>query len=104
MSTYAQEHTESEEVDVRNIVFGHIGDAYGWHITNLGDKHIGFPLPVMIYSKNSGWHTFMSSELEENGGVYKDFSIAPAGSMYEGKLIEYNEAGEEVRQIGRAHV
>ena len=40
---------------------------------------------------------FLSSRLEENGGVYEGLSIAPAGSKYEGKLVEHNEAGEEVR-------
>lgn len=99
MPTYSQEQDEPQTVDVRNIVFGHVGDAYGWHITNWGDKHIGIPLPMMIYSKTSGWHVFMSSVLEESGGVYEEFSIAPEGSKYEGKLIEYNAAGEEVRPL-----
>ena len=55
------------------------------------------PLPIIVYSKNSGWHIFLSSRLEENGGTYEGLSIAPAGSKYEGKLVEYNAAGDEVR-------
>ena len=51
----------------------------------------------IVYSSNSGWHTFLSSRLEENGGTYEGFSIAPSGSKYEGKIVEYNEAGEQVR-------
>jgi F-type H+-transporting ATPase subunit a len=60
-------------------------------------QHITIPLPVIVYSSNSGWHTFLSSRLEENGGTYEGFSIAPSGSKYEGKIVEYNEAGEQVR-------
>lgn len=84
-------------VDVKSIVFGHIGDSYEWHITTWGNTHITIPLPVIVYSSNSGWHTFLSSRLEENGGTYEGFSIAPSGSKYEGKIVEYNEAGEQVR-------
>lgn len=35
--------------------------------------------------------------MEENGGSYEGFSIAPEGSKYEGKLVEYDDAGNEVR-------
>ncbi len=38
-----------------------------------------------------------SSRLEENGGRYEGLSIAPAGSPYEGKLVEHDAAGNEIR-------
>lgn len=84
-------------VDVKDIVFSHIGDAYEWHITTWGKTHVTIPLPVIVYSYTSGWHCFLSSRLEENGGSYEGLSVAPKGSRYEGKLVEYNEAGEPVR-------
>lgn len=88
---------EAETVDVKGIVFGHIGDSYEWHVTNFGDTHVTIPLPVILYSRNSGWHVFLSSRLEENGGTYEGFSFAPEGSPYEGKLVEYDEEGNAVR-------
>ena len=39
----------------------------------------------------------MSSRLEENEGSYEGLTIAPAGSRYEGKLVEYDAEGNEVR-------
>lgn len=84
-------------VNVKEIVFGHIGDSYEWHITTWGKTHITIPLPVIVYSSTTGWHTFLSSRLAENGGTYEGLSIAPEGSKYEGKLVEYNAAGEQVR-------
>lgn len=84
-------------VDVKEIVFGHIGDAYEWHITSWGKTHVTVPLPIILYSSQTGWHAFLSSRLEENGGSYQGFSIAPAGSKYEGKLVEHDEAGNEIR-------
>ena len=88
---------QENTVDVKEIVFGHIGDSYEWHITTWGNTHITIPLPIIVYSSTTGWHTFLSSRLEENGGTYEGLSIAPEGSKYEGKLVEYNAAGEQVR-------
>ncbi len=88
---------EANRVDVKGIVFGHIGDSYEWHITNIGKTSICIPLPIIVYSETSGWHAFLSSRLEENGGKYEGFYIAPAGSKYEGKIVERNATGEEVR-------
>ena len=88
---------EAEPVDVKDIVFGHIGDAYEWHITDIGETKLIIPLPVIVYSSTTGWHCFLSSRLEENHGSYEGFSIAPTGSPYEGKLVEHDAAGNEVR-------
>lgn len=93
---------QENTVDVKEIVFGHIGDSYEWHITTWGNTHITIPLPIIVYSSTTGWHTFLSSRLEENGGTYEGLSIAPEGSKYEGKLVEYNVAGEQV-PVGYFH-
>ena len=90
---------ESKPVDVKEIVFGHVGDAYDWHITDIGDTHVTIPLPIIVHSSTTGWHVFLSSRLEENGGAYEGFSIAPEGSPYEGKLVEHDAAGNEVRPL-----
>lgn len=86
-------------VNVKDIVFGHIGDSYEWHITTWGNTPFIVPLPILLYSSTTGWHTFLSSRLEENKGSYDGFSIAAAGSKYEGKLIEYDATGKEIRPL-----
>lgn len=90
--------TESE-VDVKDIVFSHIGDSYEWHITTWGDTHLTIPLPVIVHSATTGWHCFLSSRLHEHGGTYEGFSIAQAPSPYEGKLVEHDGQGAEVRPL-----
>ena len=52
----------SQKVDVAHMLFGHIGDSYGWHITDWSGKHVTIPLPCIVYSRQSGWHVFMSSK------------------------------------------
>ena len=67
--------------DIAEVVFGHIGDDYEWHITDWGERRIAIPLPVIVYSRSSGWHVFSSHHLEE--GEYHGFALNE-----EGKVIE----------------
>lgn len=87
----------SGEVDVQNIVFSHIQDAYTWHITEWNGKEISIPLPVIVKSDESGWNVFMSSRLQE-GQAYRNFYIASEGP-YAGKIVEKDNSGEEIRPI-----
>ena len=38
------------EIDVNELIFGHIGDAYEWHIVSFGDTHLTIHLPVIVKS------------------------------------------------------
>ena len=88
---------DENQVDVKEIVFGHILDSYEWHITKIGHKELIIPLPIIVRSKTSGWHVFLSSKLEEHDGSYEGFSIAPIGTKYERKIVEYGPDGEQIR-------
>ena len=54
---------EPGKVDVKEIVLGHLSDAYDWHITTWNGHHISIPLPVIVKGETSGWHIFSSSRL-----------------------------------------
>lgn len=92
-----EEGKKNEQVNVKEIVFNHIGDTYEWHITTWKHTYITIPLPVILYSNSSGWHIFLSSVFEESEGLHEGFYIAPEGSKYEGKIVERNAAGGEAR-------
>lgn len=77
--------------NVQEVIFGHMSDAYEWHITDIGDKSIAIPLPVIVKS-STGWHVFSSKRIE-HGGKYEGLYI----SEETGKIVEKNEAGEEIR-------
>ena len=85
-----------DDTNVPEIIFGHIGDSYQWHITNIGDKHISLYLPVILFSKYSGFHIFSSSKIAHS--AYKDFSIGGPESAYEGKIVE-NVYNQEYRPL-----
>jgi F-type H+-transporting ATPase subunit a len=84
---------ETSGFDAGKFVIEHVTDAYEWHITTLGKTHISIPLPVLLYSKTSGFHAFMSSRFHHGHESYLGFSIASEGKS-EGKIIETNETGE----------
>lgn len=84
----------AEEVNVSEILFGHIGDSYGWHITEWNGEHVMIPLPCIVKS-STGWHVFMSSKIE-HGHEYNGLFIAHEG-RYEDKIVERGEDGELVR-------
>lgn len=87
----------ASEVDIPEIIFSHIGDSYEWHIAKFGNRDIAIPLPIILYSKNSGINIFSSKKIG-HGAEYKGFHIAPAGSPYEGKIVE-NVDGTEQRPV-----
>ena len=93
----AEETKTEAKVDVKEIIFDHIGDSYEWHITTVGERHVSLPLPVIVYSRESGWHTFLSSRLA-HGESYEGFRIARE-EPYKGKVVETSATGETVRPL-----
>ena len=87
-----------EKIEIQHIIFSHTDDSYEWHITNIGEKEIIVPLPVILYSKTSGWNVFMSSCFHENGGVYKGFYISNS-EKNSGKIVEKDSQGNEIRPL-----
>ena len=84
---------EENSIDIKSMLFGHIGDSYEWHITKIGAKDIIIPLPVIVRS-STGWHCFLSSKLEN--GPYKGLYCAEGGK-YDGKIVEKDASGNEIR-------
>lgn len=87
-------HHAEEEINIGDMLFGHIGDSYGWHITEWNGRHVTIPLPCIVRS-STGWHLFMSTEIE-NGRMYNGLFIAEEG-RYEDKIVEVGPEGELVR-------
>ena len=84
-------------VDAKDIVFSHLGDSYEWHVTTWGHTHVTIPLPVIVWSDQTGWHLFLSSRLAHDQ-EYEGFYIAREGE-YNGKIVERNQVGDAVRPI-----
>ena len=80
-SQHAAKGHESK-LDPKEVIFEHLGDAYGWEIPF--SHHYRIPLPIIVHD-NQGWHCFLSSRLAD-GKEYDGFKIATEGD-YKGKVV-----------------
>ena len=89
------QQAQEPELDMDEYLYGHVRDAYDWHITTINGHHVSIPLPVIVISKTGGGaHIFSSKHLEE--GEYQGFSIARSGK-FENKIVEKGPDGAEIR-------
>ncbi len=97
-SAEASADSTQEKLSPKEIIFEHLGDAYGWEVPF--DHHHRIPLPVIVYGTD-GFHCFSSSHIT-GGDTYDDnghlFCLAPYGSPHEGKVVEIVD-GREVRPL-----
>lgn len=93
----AGQEKESTGVDVKEIVLGHMSDAYDWHIITWNGHHVSIPLPVIVKGETTGWHVFSSSEFHHSAdGTYEGFFLNPEKN---GKIYERLEDGSIVRPL-----
>lgn len=81
----AAEGHEGVKFDPGKMITEHITDAYDWHLWGAGDNSVSIPLPVIIYSADLGFHTFMSSAFHHGHAIHNGFALK------EGKLVVVNE-------------
>lgn len=84
-------------VNVQEIVFSHIQDAYTWHITEWNGQEISIPLPILVRSEEKGWDLFFSHHLH-HGQTYHEYYMATEGE-HAGKVVQKNSSGEEIRPL-----
>ena len=89
-----KEH-EKENLDVYELIFGHINDDYSWHLITISGKDISIPLPVIVKSNERGWFVFSSSRFDHGHAAYEGFEISQSAD-FKGKVVEI-VSGQEVR-------
>lgn len=112
MPAYANEPKDGDEggLDVKEIIFHHLGDGYGWEVPFSHVYRI--PLPVIVKAEDGKWFCFSSGNLtevvvsedektgkkheelipvihkvERDGKTYM-FAIAPHSSKHKNKVVE----------------
>lgn len=95
-SVSAQESDE-HKFDIKETIFEHLGDGYGWEVPFNHHKRI--PLPVIVWGED-GLHVFSSSRVT-HGDEWVDgnatFKIATGGD-HKGKVVEIVD-GEEHKPL-----
>ena len=91
MPMLAGEESKDEPLNISEIVLEHLADSYEWHIATYEGKHIGFPLPIIIRSSQTGeWHFCTEHSLPDG------FFFNPEAH---GKIYEQMADGSTVRPL-----
>lgn len=91
----------SSEAEISEYILHHIKDAHDFHLFSYNDseghrKHIGFPLPVIVYS-SKGLRTLMSSEFHhDDSGHHVVESDGVSLVKYHEKIYELEEGAHGV--------
>lgn len=97
-TAHTEEAAAEGKIDPKEIIFEHLGDAYGWEVPF--NHHRRIPLPVIVVAEDGGWHIFSSARVTD-GQTYDDggvlFKIAGHDSDYKGKVVQVRADGSEYR-------
>ncbi len=84
---------DKNEFDASDFILDHIADAHEWHIyTKKDSTSVAIPLPVILYTRESGLMVFSSKKLL-HGNVYKGFKLEEEGDL-KGKIVRVNSENE----------
>jgi F-type H+-transporting ATPase subunit a len=88
------EHGDTAKFNTVEYIFDHVNDSHEWYFFSIGEKHVAVPLPVIIYSKETGWHFFFSNKFHHPEKGF-NFKIARGGDN-DGKILEVRGDGSEL--------
>ncbi len=92
----AEGEKEEGSISLKEILFGHVQDAYQWHVTELSGEPVIIHLPMIFYSEQSGFHVMCSSQFEHepNAELLRE---GPDGFYIKGAE---DEKGQIVEKVG----
>lgn len=78
-TTHAKEH--QEEFKPGQFIIDHVTDKYDWHLFGPHDGGVSIPLPVILYSKNTGLDIFLSSKFHHGKETYNGYTLNHEGHI-----------------------
>lgn len=70
LPAFAEPENQKGQLDVKELIFEHLGDGYGWEVPFSHNDRI--PLPVIVRAEDGHWFTFSSAclkQVEEHAGA-----------------------------------
>ena len=91
----------SGELDVKELVLGHLGDAYEWHFFATENTEGVIPLPCIVRDENTHeWKCFLSSRIHEaNEEGHADYEGFYFNEERNGKIYQRLADGSSVRPL-----
>ena len=79
-SEAGKEGDQEKEFSVSDVIMHHIADAYEYHLWGEGDHSVSIPLPVILYSAESGnFSIFLSSKFEHGHAEVDGYKLGDHG-------------------------
>ena len=72
---------KKEGFNASEVIFGHVLNAHEFHFLDIGDHPVTIPLPVILYSPQRGFTTFMSSSFEHGHKTHKGYALLTEHSI-----------------------
>src|SRR5690242_472702 len=88
----AENKQESEKINPSKIILEHVSDAHEFHFATIGDKPVTIPLPIILYSPQRGFTSFMSSKFEHGHAVYDGYILMSEDYIEEHHLEDAKDA------------
>lgn len=89
-----EEHTENT-FNPGEFIIHHVSDSYEWHIATFGKTEVAIPLPIILYSNQTGLNLFWSSKFHNPTHTYRNFRLEHEGENA-GKIVELNDQNEVI--------
>src|SRR5437868_15543072 len=67
--------TERPKFKAGEFIINHVTDKYEWHITGPEEDPVSIPLPMILYSKETGLSIFLSSKFEHGKASYEGYKL-----------------------------
>ena len=100
MRSYASGDSEDGTINVKEIIFHHLGDGYGWEVPFSHVYRI--PLPVIVRAEDGKWISFSSHKLQEYVKI-KNETTGKEELVAEPRIVTIDKNGKQYQFI-LAHV
>jgi F-type H+-transporting ATPase subunit a len=88
-------HPNGKAINPSKVILEHVGDSHEFHFWTFNGKPVAIPLPVILYSPQKGWTSFMSSRFEHGEVTYAGYRVMTD------EYIEKNKLDEKVYLPGK---
>jgi F-type H+-transporting ATPase subunit a len=74
-NSFAGGGAAGEKFDPGRMITDHITDSHEWHLWGEGNSSVSIPLPVILYSTESGLDAFLSSSFHHGENIHKGYIL-----------------------------
>lgn len=93
-ATHEKPQGENEKLNPGKILLSHVLDAHEFHFFDYDGHAVTLPLPVILYSPERGFTSFMSSNFDHGHADYNGYRMTKDPDNDFGRIVPVNEQGQ----------